>query len=129
MTSEQIDDDDTFTRTSVLRAHFGDSYKVWIWIRKQFTPASLGVIVSVVLAAGGYIIHLRETVSEVTTRVIVLETRVVPVLEQADKTVQLETELTDVRQRIVRLEADWDNASEVATIPNDKLLRQKRRLR
>jgi hypothetical protein len=121
--------EDPLTRTGVLRAHFGESYRFWIWVRSQFTPASIGIIVSVVVAAGGYIVHLRETVSSVTMRVLVLETRVIPVLDHSNKTAVLETQIRDVRERVDRLEEHWDNASDVASIPNDKLLQHKRRPR
>jgi hypothetical protein len=119
--------EDPLTRTGVLRENFGESYRFWIWVRNQFTPASISIIVGVIIAASGYIAHLRETVSSVTTRVLVLETRVVPVLEQGSKTAVLEEQIRDMSGRVGRLEEYWDNAKEVASIPNDKLLRQKRR--
>lgn len=119
--------EDPLTRTGVLRAHFGESYRFWMWARKQFTPASIGVIVSILVAASGYIAHLRENISSVTTRVVVLETRVIPVLDQSNKTAALEVQINDTRERVDRLEQYWDNASAVVSIPNDKLLHQKRR--
>jgi hypothetical protein len=124
-----VEPDDLLTRTGVLRAHFGESYRFWIWVRNQFTPASIGIIIGVIVAASGYIAHLRENISSITTRVIVLETRVIPVLDQSNRTAVLEEQITDTRSRVDRLEQHWDNASDVASIPNDKLLRQKRRLK
>lgn len=118
--------EDPLTRTGVLKAYFGEQYRFWLWIRGQFSPASLGVIAGVILTAGGYIMNLRETISAVTTRVIVLETRVIPVLDQSNRTAVIEEQIGDVRDRVDRLEQHWDNASDVASIPNDKLLRQKR---
>lgn len=129
MTQVTDEHEDPLTRTSVLRAHFGESYRFWVWVRGQFTPASIGVIISVVVAAAGYIVHLRETISSVTTRVVVLETRVIPVLDQSNKTAALQVEIDDMRDRVDRLEQHWDNASDVASIPNDKLLQHKRRPR
>ncbi len=121
--------EDPLTRTGVLKAHLGESYRFWIWIRNQFTPASIGLIVSVVVAAGGYIMNLRENVAAVTTRVVVLETRVIPMLDESNRTAALQVEIDDTRDRVDRLEQYWDNASNVVNIPNDKLLRQKRRPR
>jgi len=121
--------EDPLTRTGVLKAHFGEQYRFWVWVRGQFTPASVGIILSVVVTAATYIAHLRETVSAVTTRVVVLETRVIPVLDQSNKTAVLEAEIKDMGGRVDRLEEHWDNASDVASIPNDKLLRSKRRPR
>lgn len=122
-----VEPDDPLTRTGVLRANFGEYYRFWIVVRNQFTPISLSVIVSVIVAAAGYIAHLRENISAVTTRVVVLETRVIPVLDQSNKTAALEVEINDTRERVDRLEQHWDNASDVANTPNDRLLRQKRR--
>ncbi len=119
--------EDAITRTGVLRAHFGDSYRFWIWVRGQFTPASIGIIVSVALAAGGYIMNLRERISAVTTRVVVLETRVIPVIDQNSNTKALQVEIDDTRDRVERLEGYWDNASAVASIPNDKLHKHHRK--
>lgn len=127
--SAEKEPEDELTRTSVLRAHFGDSFRFWVWIRKQFSPASIGVIISIVIGAGGYILHLRETILAVTTRVVVLETEVVPAIGQADHTAlmdgrlkALDEEVKDMHDRIGRLEQNWDRASDVVSIPNDKLL-------
>lgn len=127
--SDDSNIEDQLTRTGVLKAHFGEQYRFWIWLRAQFTPASVGVILSVVVTASGYIAHLRETVSAVTMRVVILETRVIPVLDQGNRTAVLEEQISDARDRIDRLEQHWDNASDVASIPNDALLRQRRRLK
>lgn len=109
--------EEPLTQTAVLRVHFGESYKFWIWIRKQFTPASISLILGILAAAAGYISHLRENVAAVTTRVVVLETRVIPVLDQSNKTAALETELKDHNQRISRLEDDYDTARNEAVKP------------
>ncbi len=125
--SEKLKEEDVLTRTGVLKAHFGEQYRFWMWARHQFTPASVGIIVTIIITAWGYIAHLRETVSAVTTRVVVLETRVVPVMEQGNKTAVLQQQINDMGERVDRLEQHWDNASDIVSIPNDKLLRQKRR--
>lgn len=125
--------EDPLTRTGVLRASFGEQYRFWVWVRNQFTPASIGIIVSIVVAAAGYIMHLRESISAVTTRVLVLETRVIPVLE-SNKTGSLTTDVATLRvslddtvRRVELLEQNWHDAGVVASMPNEKLLRQKRR--
>lgn len=133
MTAEESTDD-PLTRTGVLRATFGEGYRGWIWVRNQFTPASLGVIFGIVAAAGGYIVNVREHLTAVTTRVVVLETRVIPVLDQSGKTGVLTTDVAAIRvsledtvRRVGRLEQNWDDAGRIAATPNDKLLRQRRR--
>ena len=120
-------EDDTHTRTGVLRAHFGEYYRFWIWVRNQFTPISMSVIVSVIVTAGGYIAHLRENISSVTTRVVVLETRVIPVIDQSNKTAALEVEINGLGKRVDKLEDRWENARVVAGTPNETLLHPRRK--
>lgn len=78
--------------------------------------------------------NVREHLTAVTTRVVVLETRVIPVLDQSGKTGVLTTDVAAIRvsledtvRRVGRLEQNWDDAGRIAATPNDKLLRQRRR--
>jgi hypothetical protein len=118
--------EDPLTRTGVLRAHFGEHYRFWMWLREQFTPVSLSVIASVIIAASGYIMHLRESISAVTMRVVVLETRVIPVIDQSNLTAALEVQINDMGDRVERLEQHWDNASDIASIPSARFAHQRR---
>jgi len=94
-------------RSAILRLEFGRSWRAWSWFRRQFTPTSLGAIGFVVVTCGGYIVHLHETVARQDTRIVVLETKIVPfVAGSADiKVLQALEDMNELR--IGQLEADY----------------------
>jgi hypothetical protein len=102
--------DDPAERSAIFRSEFGKSWRAWAWVQRQFTPTSLGAIGFLIVAAGTYIVHLRENVIEVTTRVIVLEKQVIPVLQDSSAVTMLRDTVAAHEQRITRLEANWDDA-------------------
>lgn len=55
----------------------------------------------ILVAGGGYVISLK-------TRVVVLETQVVPVLQGADRLIKLEAHDADHERRIGRIEGNLD---------------------
>ncbi len=58
--------------------------------------------------AGGYIIHLRQDVAVVRERVVVLETRVVPVLNESKQETENAIRIQDLDGRVHRLEDNFD---------------------
>lgn len=103
--------------SAIMRAEFGKSWRVWAWIQRQFTPTSLGAIGIVMTACATYIVHLRENVVEVTTRVIVLEKQVIPVLQDNSTVTTLKAKVEDHANRIDRLEKDYDVAYHESMAP------------
>lgn len=88
-----------------------------LWVRKQFTATSLTVIGLVVAGAWGYIAHIREQVSSLTTRVVVLETVVIPDQALKGRVSALELKDVDKEARLRNLEDNYDFAREHATDP------------
>lgn len=105
------------TQSAVLRIHFGHYWRAWRWIRRQFTVTSLSAIAGVLTIAGGYIVHLRQDVAVVRERVVVLETRVVPVLGEQSAVAVLRSRVDDHENRITRIETDWIDARTAAGAP------------
>jgi hypothetical protein len=101
----------------VLRAYFGRYWRAWHWVREQFTPTSLGALCTVLVALGGYVVHLRQDVAVVRERVVVLETRVVPVLTNVTELAVLGARVDDHEARITRIESDWIDAKTAAGDP------------
>lgn len=106
--------EEPLTRTGVLRAELGQFWKGWIWLARQFNPTSLSALGAVIVACGGYIIHLREDVAKTTERVVVLETKVIPVIGDENRVTMIETKVADHDQRITRLEDNYDTAQREA---------------
>jgi hypothetical protein len=81
-----------------------------LWVRRQFTATSLTVIGLVAGSAWAYIGHLREQIAQVTTRVVVLETEVIP-----DKDLKLKVAEHEARLR--NLEDNYQFARDHAADP------------
>lgn len=79
----------------------------WGWLRKNFSLASVLTIATVIAGAVGIISNLR-------TRVVVLETRVIPVLKDEGAVTKLQDSVEDVKARVSRLEKNWDDAANTA---------------
>ena len=115
--SEQPDDNVDPTQSAILRARFGPYWRAWAWVREQFTPASLTVLGGVIVGAWGYIAHLRESVVQVRERVVVLETKVIPFVQDQSAIATIKTRLDDHDSRLDRLERDWDFAKNESATP------------
>lgn len=115
MTELQVDP--ALSESAILRARFGVYWRAWAWIGKQFTPTSLSAIGAVLVAAGGYIAHLRESVAQVRERVVVLETRIIPFTEGQTEIATIKAIMGDHEARIHRLEDDYDHAYVEAGTP------------
>jgi hypothetical protein len=103
--------------SQVLRIHFGAYWRAWRWLRNQFTPTSLAAVGTILAAAGGYVVHLRQEVAVVRERVVVLETRVVPVLTSSTEVAVLNQRVDDHEARLGRIESDWIDARDAAGRP------------
>lgn len=119
----------------VLHKHFGEFWRWWRWLSRQFSATSLGVIGFMAVAGGGYIVNLHRTIAEQGTRIALLEGRVIPILEKAAEITAMDHRLTamdarittletamqvttrDQGDRLTRLEDDWDGARTEAGKP------------
>lgn len=88
-----------------------------LWVRRQFTVTSVACISAVVSIAGGYIVHLREDVARVSTRVVVLETEVVPDAQLKQKVAELQLQQVNHEARLRNLEDNYQFAREHAADP------------
>jgi|SRR5579863_2400187 len=100
--------EEPLSRTGILRAELGQAWRWWVWFARQFTPTSLSAIGTIISLCGLYIIHLREDVATVRERVVVLETRVIPVIQSSDEITKLEDARENHEQRIKRIENNLD---------------------
>ena len=100
--------------SAVLKAKFGRSWRLWAWVRRQFSVTSVATLVIVAGSAWGYIAYLRESVVAVRERVIVLETKVIPLVQEQDEQGALREMVRDHDERLKRLERNWDDAGQVA---------------
>lgn len=85
----------------------------WAWVRDNFSLPALLTIAGVLAGAGGYVISLK-------TRVVVLEhevTQIVEITPSDTAVAALHQEVDDHEHRLERLEADWDDARQVAGQP------------
>lgn len=109
--------EDEQANSGIFRKEFGDNWRWWRWLQRQFTATSLGVIGLIVTVAGTYIVRMNQKVAEQGTRIVVLETRVVPVLEERKQESTNRVEIEDLKARISRLEANYDIAQREAGTP------------
>lgn len=105
------------TSSGIFRKEFGDNWRAWRWLQRQFTATSLGAIGAIVVFAGGYIVRLNQKVGEQGMKIVVLETRVVPVLEARKEESTNRVEIEDLKARVSRIEANWDVAKTEAGSP------------
>lgn len=101
---------DPLERTDILKAEFGKSWRVWAWVRRQFSPISIATIAGLVGVAGGWVINLK-------TRVVVLETRVLPVIMDESAVKVLQGEVENHEGRINTLELNYRAAAEASRLP------------
>ena len=119
--------EDPAARSGILKAEFGVNWRWWRWFRFQFNPTSLGAIGAIIVTCGSYIVHLRESVVQVRERVVVLETKVIPFVQDQGELEGFKAELTDHDQRIGRLESNWDTAqAQAGTAPSTRRARGQR---
>jgi hypothetical protein len=104
--SRPPEDDASHTFSMVL----AERWPIGAWLRRNFSLPAVLTIAGLLAAGGGYIINLK-------TRVIVLETKVVPVLTNTGNMNVLQTRVDDHEQRITRLEGNWDYARDAAALP------------
>lgn len=97
-----------------LTGVFGKERARWIrwaiWVRQQFSATSLTVIGVILMAAWTYISNLNSYIGKVETRVVVLETEVVPDLKLKEKVATLELHDANHEARIQDLERNYDFA-------------------
>jgi hypothetical protein len=123
--SSDASSEDPRTRTGILRAEFGESWRVWAWSRRQFTPTSLGAIGVILAASGGYIAHLSQRVSDQALRIQIVETRVIPVLEERKDELTNHADIAALERRISTLEDRLNYATKEAGSPPVPIRRRK----
>lgn len=108
------EDDPKHGESAILREHFGRYWRAWRWVRRQFSATSLATIGAVIVGCGGWILSLK-------TRVVVLETQVVPVLKSEDRLAKVEGAVIAHDARIGSMERNYEYAKqEAGTAPTGK---------
>jgi hypothetical protein len=74
---------------------------------EKWLPHILGGALS---CAALYIVHLRESVVQVRERVVVLETEVVPVINESKTESTNSADIEDLKGRVTRIEDNYDFA-------------------
>lgn len=98
MADEPDKPEHTDTGVHSVRDVFGESWRIWVTVKRQFTPTSLTIIAAIIAAAGGWIVHMHEQLARQDTRIVVLETEVVPVVKGSEKLEALDHRLTTLEE-------------------------------
>jgi hypothetical protein len=101
--------DDT-ERSQIFQLEFGKSWRMWAWVRRQFSVTSVSAIVGVFVCCWGVILSLQ-------TRVVVLETKVIPVIQDEALVTTLKANVAEHDRRITQLEADYRTAAHESETP------------
>ena len=91
-------------QSAILRARFGHNWRSWAAFREQWTKLSI-TVVGVLWAI---IVAITLWTTSLKTRVVVLETQVLPVLNESKVESNNALRLTEVERRITRLENNLD---------------------
>lgn len=74
----------------VLETELGKNWRSIRWWVHQFTPVSTSVLGIVLTAAGTWIVNLSHKVDNQGTKIVVLETEIVPDLRLTNRVIELE---------------------------------------
>jgi hypothetical protein len=96
--------------TGVFGPEGAAAIRGWEKFRRQFTATSLSVIGAIATIGAGYIAYIHQALATVSTRVVVLETQVIPVIKDEGLVAGLNATVTGHEGRITRLEHDYDIA-------------------
>ncbi|HSY05874.1 MAG TPA: hypothetical protein VK803_07995 [Steroidobacteraceae bacterium] len=99
--------EDPAIASGILKAEFGERWRWWAWFRKQWSATSLTVVLGGLGTLGGWALNLK-------TRVVILETKVIPVIQDEGAITTLKDAVAAHDQRISRLENNWDDAKTAA---------------
>lgn len=89
---------------------FGPTWRFALWVRRQFTLTSVATLIGTIGAIGGWALSLQ-------TRVVVLETKVIPFVQDQGQLAVMNQRLDDHERRIGVLEDDYNHAQEEAGTP------------
>lgn len=103
-------DETSDTGLHPVKVVMGPNWRFWVWLKKQFSAVSLSTIGGVIAVAIGYLWHEKMEWVKVSERVVVLETEVIPVIQNTSATNALE-------HRVTVLEGDFKHATEEAGKP------------
>jgi len=90
--------------SAIMRGRFGSNWRSWATFREQWTKLSVGVVSAlgvIIVAIGGWATTLK-------TRVVVLETQVLPVLSESNLQKENSLRIDNLTQRVARVEANID---------------------
>lgn len=86
---------------------FGATWRLWVWLKRQFTLTSALALLGALAGLGGWALALQ-------TRVVVLETRMTPVLASSAELAALKQRVDDNEERLGDLEDAFRHAQEEA---------------
>lgn len=89
---------------------FGPGWRFWVWLKRQFTLTSVLTLAGSVAVLGGWALSLQ-------TRVVVLETRVLPFVSDQGHLEVIDQRLTEHDRRLGTLEAHDAQATKEAEGP------------
>lgn len=89
------------TESTILRGKFGRYWRAWWWLRLQWSVTSLATLGAVIIGIGGWAMNLK-------TRVVILETEVLPVLEESKREQVNSERIEALDGRVSRVERNID---------------------
>lgn len=93
-------------KDKILESEFGKNWRNWRWWASQFSPTSITILLSLVGFAGTWIVSLSHKVDNQSTRIVVLETQIVPDLKLGGRVSTLENTSANHEGRIGDNESD-----------------------
>lgn len=93
---------------------FGPTWRWWVTLKRQFTVTSCLTIAGIGMGLGGWALSLQ-------TRVVVLETKVIPFVSDQGHLAVIDQRLADHDRRLMAIESDFDHAREEAGKPPQRV--------
>jgi hypothetical protein len=90
----------------ILESELGQNWRSIRWWSRQFTPVSTTILITVLTASVTWIINLSHKVDNQSTKIVVLETEIVPDLKLTERVGALENHDANHEGRIGANERD-----------------------
>lgn len=104
MTGEQPPPPVDPAASAVLRSRFGENWRTWANFRKQWSKLSLSVVGGLLTGLG----IVGAWALNLSTHVTILETRVMPVLQESKQESDNALQIANIDKRVTRIEDNLD---------------------